>query len=157
MLVSAVQWSESAMGVHTPPPSWSFLPPHPSSHPSRSSHRAELPLLYGSFPLALCFTHGHAHCSLPVQSPSLCLPLYSCPANRFLCTIFLAHICVNTWLFVFLFLTYFTLYDRFRVHPHLCKQHSFFPFCGWIIFHCRSVCLCHICFVHWFFKKFWWV
>ena len=28
-------------------------------------------------------------------------------------------------IFVFLFLTYFTLYDRLRVHPRLYRWHSF--------------------------------
>ena len=41
--------------------------------------------------------------------------LYSCPANRFICTIFfffwIPRICVNIRI-CFLFLTYFTLYDR---------------------------------------------
>ena len=38
-------------------PSWASLPPFPI-YPSRSSqHRAGLPVLYSSFPLALCFTY----------------------------------------------------------------------------------------------------
>ena len=44
---------------------------------------------------------------------SLCLDLYSCPANRFICTIFLEPIYKQYYtMFAFLFLTYFTLYDR---------------------------------------------
>ena len=42
-------------------------------------------------------------------------------------------------IFAFLFLTYFTLYDRLWVHPHPCKWSSFIPFCGWVIFHCIYV------------------
>ena len=38
-LVSALQWSESAICIHISPPSWSSLLPHPSSHQSRH-HRA---------------------------------------------------------------------------------------------------------------------
>ena len=57
---------------------------------------------YSRFPLAVYFTHGDAHVSTllsplapPSPSPavstvcSLCLRFYSCPANRFLNTIFL--------------------------------------------------------------------
>ena len=60
-----------------------------------TEHWAELPVLYGSFPLAIYFTYGNAHVSVllsvhPTFSfprcnhvSSLCLCLYSCPANRF--------------------------------------------------------------------------
>ena len=46
---------------------------------------------------------------------SLCLCLYSCPGNRFICTIFfqIPHVCVNVQYFFFL-----------QVHPHHCKWHS---------------------------------
>ena len=40
--------------------------------------------------------------------------------------------------FVFLFLAYFTLYDRVYVHPHHYKWPSVVPFYGWVIFHRRS-------------------
>ena len=63
--------------------------------------QAELPVLHSSFPLAICFTCDYiSQCysfnlSHPLLSPpcpqvlSLCLHLYSCPANRFIvCTIF---------------------------------------------------------------------
>ena len=48
------------------------------------------------------------------QICSLCIRLYSCPANMFISTIFLdsIHMCSYTNS-VFLFLTYFTLYNRF--------------------------------------------
>ena len=125
------------------------LPPPSSPHPTPlGDHRAQswVPSVSQQLPTS-CFTQGRAHCSLPVQSPFLCLPLYSCPANRFICHFSRIHIYVL--IFVFLFLTCFILYDRFWVHPLLCRWHNFVPFCGWIIFHCRSVCLCHIFFVHW--------
>ena len=67
-----------------------------------TEHRAELPVLYSSFPLAIYFTHGHVHMpvllsqfvtpSLPTlcsQVRSLHLHLYSCSANKFISTIFL--------------------------------------------------------------------
>ena len=34
-------------------------------------------------------------------------------------------------MFVFLFLTYFTLYDSISVYLYLCKLHTFVPFNGW--------------------------
>ena len=37
---------------------------------------------------------------------------------------------------VFLFVTYFTLYDTLWIHPCLCKWPSFVPFNDWIILHC---------------------
>ena len=75
------------------PPSWTSLPPTPS-HSSRSSeHGAELLMLYSSFPLVTCFTHGRVYMAVPLSqfvpaSPSpncthksiLCLPLHCCPA-----------------------------------------------------------------------------
>ena len=74
-----------------------------------TEYRAELPVLYSSFPLAVCFTRGSIHVSIPVsqfvspshspphpphptcrpyiRSPRLCL--YSCSGNRLISTIFL--------------------------------------------------------------------
>ena len=44
---------------------------------------------------------------------SLCLHLYSCPANRFTSTLFIDPIYMYYYMiFVFLFLTYLTLYNR---------------------------------------------
>ena len=62
-----------------------------------TEHRAELPVLYSRFPLAIYFTYGSvfmsdliSHFIPPYPSPlcphvrSLRLWLYSCPANRFI-------------------------------------------------------------------------
>ena len=89
-----------------------------------TKHRADLPVLCGCFPLAICFTFGSVYMSMllshfvpayPYPSPcpqvhSLRLRLYSCPAPRFLRTIFLysMYMCQHM-VFVFLFLTYFTV------------------------------------------------
>ena len=99
-----------------------------------TKHRADLPVLCGCFPLAIYFTFGSVHMSMPLfhfipdypspspcpQVHSLCLHLYSCPACRFFRTNFFflhsIYICQNT-VFVFLFLTNFTLYDSLKVHP----------------------------------------
>ena len=63
-------------------------------------HPDEFLVLYSRFPLAVYFTHGSVYMSIlisqfiPPPLPSLCpricsihLPLYSCPASRFICTI----------------------------------------------------------------------
>ena len=101
-----------------------------------TKHRADLPVLCSCFPLASYFTFGSVYVSVLLShfvpaSPSLypyrvCpqvhsvrLHVYSCPAPRFIRTIFLKnsiYMCQHT-VFVFLFLTYFTLYDRLQVHP----------------------------------------
>ena len=66
-------------------------------------HRADLPVLCGCFPLAINFTFASVYMSIPLShfipcypSPSLCpqvhslhLCLYSCPAPRFIRTMFL--------------------------------------------------------------------
>ena len=96
-------------------------------------HQADLPVLCGCFPLAIYFTFGSVYMSMLLShfvpaypSPSPCPQvhslrpcLYSCPALRFIRTIFIfnsIYMCQHT-VFVFLFLTYFTLYDRLQVHP----------------------------------------
>ena len=102
-----------------------------------TKHQADLPVLCSCFPLAIYFTFGSVYKSMPLShfvpaypSPSPCpqvhslvsLPLYSCPAPRFFMTILFfiflhsIYMCQHT-VFVFLFLTYFTLYDRLQVHP----------------------------------------
>ena len=113
-------------------------PPHTLPIPPLqmvTKRRADLPMLCGCFPLAIDFTFGSVYMSMPfshfvppypshslcpqVHSPHLCL--YSCPAPRFFRTFFFffldsIYICQHT-VFVFLFLTYFTLYDRLQVLP----------------------------------------
>ena len=100
-----------------------------------TKHGADLPVLCGCFPLAISFTFGSVYMSMPLshfvpayRSPSLCpqvhsligLRLYSHPAPRFFMTLFFfldsIYMCQRK-VFVFLFLTYFTPYDRFQVHP----------------------------------------
>ena len=71
---------------------------------------------------------------------SLCLCLYFCFANKFICIIFLYYKHKGYHLiFIFLILTYFTLYDSLLVHSCLCKRHNFIPFYSWVIFHCIYV------------------
>ena len=100
-----------------------------------TKHQADLPVLCGCFPLAVCFTFGSVYMSMTLShfvpaypSPSprpqvhcLHLRLCSCPAPRFFRTIYLffsdsIYTCQHM-VFVFLFVIYFTLYDRLQVHP----------------------------------------
>ena len=67
-------------------------PEPPSRH--RQAHQAGLPALFSSFLPTSYLTHSRVSVSTLTASPShlpplLCLCLYSCPANWFLCTSFL--------------------------------------------------------------------
>ena len=107
--------------VHINPPCW--ISSATASHSSRSSQSAQLSSLHeaaGShqlFPLHVALhirqpqpPSSPFHCPQSPYVPSLSLRLYSCPANRFICIIFLGpiHMC-SYMIFVSLFLTYFTL------------------------------------------------
>ena len=115
-------------------PSRGSIPLPPSlSHPSRLSQSTKLiSLCYAvaSHQLSVlqlvvyicqCYSLTMSQPPLPPRCPqvrSQHLHLYSCPTTRFMSTIFLdsIYMCQHT-VFVFLFLTYFTLYDRLQVHP----------------------------------------
>ena len=58
MLVSALQWHESAISIHVPPPSWTAFPPLIPHSQVLTKHGAEIPVLHSSFPLAIHFTLG---------------------------------------------------------------------------------------------------
>ena len=59
---------------------------------------------------------------------SLCLQLYSCPANRLISTIFSRfHVCALIYDICFS-LSYLTLYDKLYVHPHHYNRLSLVPF-----------------------------
>ena len=94
------------------------------------AYQAPLPMgfsrqeYWSRFRLAICFIHSYIHISTllshfvwPSPSPAVSISLLSmfeslsCPANRFI--IFLVSIYTTHWytIFVFLFLTYFTLYN----------------------------------------------
>ena len=95
-------------------------PSSPPPHPSTSSqHRAEPPVLYGSIPLVIYLTHGCVCISVllsqlaPPLLPPLCpqarslhLCLYSCPANRFIYTIFLDSIYIYALIYAILLFSF---------------------------------------------------
>ena len=77
-------------------------PSHPAPQPTHlviTEQRAELPVLYSNFPSTILCLCVYVSANLPIVPPSLSqlcprvcslhLYLYSCPANRFICTIFL--------------------------------------------------------------------
>ena len=101
VLASAIQQCESAVSLHIYPPSWTY----PLSYPvplgchrvprSTPCVKQQLPISY-LFCLWWCVWFSvtlsiHPTLSFPccVQSLFLCLHVYSCPANRFINTIFL--------------------------------------------------------------------
>ena len=104
MLVSVAQQSESAICIHVPisPPTCVSLP-FSLSHPSRWSQSTEpISLCYGAAShqptilhsvVYICRCYSLTLPQLPPPTPcpqvhSLCLPLYSCSATRFISTIF---------------------------------------------------------------------
>ena len=70
-LVSAVQQCGSAVWIHVSPPSWASLPltPIPPSWVI-TEHWAKLPVLYSSFPQAVCFIQGSVYTSMWLVSSS---------------------------------------------------------------------------------------
>ena len=117
-------------------PSLLHLPPTLPISPLQvvTKHRADPPVLCSCFPLATYFTFGSIYMSMLLshfvpayashspcpQVHSVCLRLYSCLAPRFLRNNFFFLDSIYMYqhtVLVFLFLTYFTLYDRLQVHP----------------------------------------
>ena len=141
VLVSAVQCESAHVCIYPlplEPLSHSPAPPHPLGH-----HRAPgwapcaaashwLSVLHIRGYVCQCYSPNASHPLLPPLCPQVCslrLHLYSCPANRFISTVFLDSMFMGYYMiFVFLFLTYFTLYDRLSVHPHHYKWLNFVPF-----------------------------
>ena len=108
VLVSVGQQHASALSIHTHTHTHIYPlplepPPQPPSHPSRASQSTRLSSLCAIAASHGYFTHGSVYISTLLFNPShpffprcvrkcipyLCLCLYSCPANRFINTIFL--------------------------------------------------------------------
>ena len=133
VLVSAMHQHESFIRMHMPPPSWPSLPsPTPAPASRLSEHRVWSPCITQHIPTGsvcyirwcACFNAAlsiHPTVSFPHRVHSLfsmSASLHCCPANGLISTIFLdsIHTCWRP-ISVFLFLPYFTLYNRLWVHP----------------------------------------
>ena len=96
-----------------------------------TEHQVEFLVSYSKFPLSFYFRYGNVYVSMFLSqfipsshfptvtslfsmSASLLLPcnqVHQCHFSRF-------HIYASIYVFVFLFQTYFTLYNRLQAHPH---------------------------------------
>ena len=120
VLVSAIHQHGSTIGIHMPPSSGTSLLPSIPSHSSRlsqSSGLSSLSHIANSHWLSIFYMlpHYSLHLSHPLLTPmsishSLRLRLHRCSANGLSSTMFLDFIYMSSYtIFVFLFLTYFTL------------------------------------------------
>ena len=130
----------------------SQLPPHPTL---LDCHRApvwvswaiqQIPIgclfsvWYCKFPCHSLHSSHAPPSSLPLcprvySLCSLCLFLHCCPENRFIGTIFLDSTYMRQYMiFIFLFLTYFTLYNRLLVCPPHQNWLKCIPFMAELIF-----------------------
>ena len=122
--------------VYICPPSWNPLPP--PSHPiplgcSRAGHSKPVlklalnlhlsSILHIVIYMSQCYSLRSSHSHLLPHGPKFCslhLCLLCCPTYRIIITIFLHSIYMYQYtVLVFLFLTYFTLYNRLQIYlPH---------------------------------------
>ena len=138
VLVSAVQKRESAIHIHISPLFWISFPFRSPQSIEQSSLCYKQVLISYLFYTQQCICQSqspnHPTPPYPPWCPYICslhLCLYVCFADMLICIIFLDSIYKRYYtIFVFLFLTYFTLYDSLQVHPRVCKWHSFVPFYG---------------------------
>ena len=132
MVVFAIHQQESAMDAHVSPNPEPPSPPPSPPHPSGLSQSIdfECPASCIKLALVICFTCGNICVSMlfsqiipPSPSPtefksSLHLCLFCCLAYRVIVTVFLNSIYMHSYtVLVFLFLTYFSLYNRLQFHP----------------------------------------
>ena len=89
------------------------------------------------------FNFSRFHIYAFFQIPYICIFLDSIymHSSRFHIYVFFQIPYIYTLIYeiCFLFLTYFTLYDRFQVHTHHYKCPNFILFNGWVIFHCTYI------------------
>lgn len=100
------------------------VPSSPSSHTETLFHLPIQKLFVYWIIITLCFPFSGNHCS------TFCL--YEFDFSRYLCKL--------NYVFVLLWLAYFTLHNIFKVHPHCGICQNVLPFQNWIIFHyvCES-------------------
>ena len=138
LLISAIQQCESAICIHISPLFWISFPFRSMQNIEQSSLSIQyshylcilyIKFIYISSNLPMHPTPISPHSCSKVCVSSLCLCLYFCFVNRFICIIFLDStymIFVN--LFVFLFLTYFTRSDSLQV-----------PLSSFLNFNCTTI------------------
>ena len=131
---SVVFASMNHRGIHVSPLILNAIPPLSPPHPSLSCHRAPAvgallfvfnqhwsSILHMIVYVVQCYSLKSSHPLLFPLSPKVCslhLCFLCCPARRIINTIFLDSTCMCYYtVFVFLFLTYFTLYNKLKVHP----------------------------------------
>ena len=127
VFISAICQHESTIGIYMSPLSLTSLPSPTPPHPSRLSQAPDLSSLchtvnsiwLSNWHMAMymiqCYSPNLSQPLLPWLCPQVCssLPLHYYTKNRFISTIFLDSIYMHSYtIFVFLFLTYFTLYNR---------------------------------------------
>ena len=133
-MVFAIHSRESAMGVDVlpilnPPPTSTSLPSHPSLLSQCTGF--ECPVSCIELGLVIYFTYGNIHVSMlfsqtipPSPSPTESKSLFFISVSLLVSHIwghcyhlYKFHIYVLIYCIVFLFLTYFTLYNRLQFHP----------------------------------------
>ena len=154
LLYNVVHQNKSATCIHIPTPSWASLPPAPVPPLYVTTELwAELPVLHSSFPLAIYFTHGSVHRSIPTSQftplPLLHQSVSTCPFSTFvslflLCKIkspipffYIPHTCINIQYF-FLSDLLHSMTDSRSIHIST-NVTQFCHFYGWVIFPCIYV------------------
>lgn len=146
VLISVEQPSDSAICIS--PPFWISFP----FRSPRSTEQSSLRYSVGSHQLSILYiTVCICRSQLPSSSYPLfplwypyiwCLHLclYFCFVEKFIGVIFLDSTYKRYYtIFVFLSLTYLTLYDSLQVHPLLYELHNFISLCSSVISHCIYV------------------
>ena len=153
-MVFAINWCESAMGVHVSP-SWTPFPPPSPSRPSGLSQCTdfECPVSCIELGLVICFTYDNMHVSMlfsqiipPSPSPTESKRLFYTSVSLLLSHIqgyhyhlSKFHIYALVYCFGVFFLAYFTLYNRLQFYPSHQNWFKWILFNGWVILHCVYV------------------
>ena len=119
---------ESAIGISMSPPSKNSLPSPSLPHPSACCRALfEFPESYSKLPLVICFTHCivNFYVTLSIHLPFsllsshldnrsvlyICFSIATLKINSSVLSLQIPYLCVSIRIFIFLFLTYFTLYN----------------------------------------------
>ena len=155
VMVFAIHKHEMATDIYVSASSWTPFPPPSLLFVLSHSTGFGCPAPCMEPVLAIFFTYGNVHVSVifsqiiqhlpsPTESKvcslcSLCLYVVyvSFAVCRIVNTVFLNSIYMHQYtVLVFLCLTYFTLCNRFQVHPPHWSWLKCIPFYSWVILHC---------------------